>query len=450
MHDTIAHPFASRQSRPTTHRESLANGNGYIPTLDSGPEPINRTLSTEKHIGNVNVRILIPGMEKAHMLSAMAVKQYTKLPDHRPPLRRDKPVRISLPTHAPRYIFPAPDRSFIFIPRAMRPNQQRMRGKSRSGMGSMGGFSRKTSVFGGSYYGGSVYSPSVALSRRSSVHERDYLFSPTGSVMSRQGPAMDSNKPTVKLPPAPARMEMPNAGSFNAPAVSQMLPGVTHSAASSQPTLYQPRPQKNISVADLDSTSQLHPPGNQPFHSAFHQQVPPTYSNGLNHDVHQRQQSFSQLSAGTPLSQIPERAIHAAPFQPNNYNQQPYYAPQQYQGPPQHGYFYGSAYPQPVMPSVANPHYEGPQMPLGVPGPGSSPVPDNSGSSINPTLVAQPMNGMVYYYDATQFGPSNNYQSYTPSQGYQSGPMGMENMGAASGDPYYYPQHAPNMVYYPQ
>ncbi|KPM35975.1 hypothetical protein AK830_g10600 [Neonectria ditissima] len=485
MHEAVAAPPPPPvRPRQMMEEEGPANGNGFIPTCDPHPTPINRTLSTEKHIGNLHVRVCLPNMKAPAVFSGVPLKQYTKLPDHRPPLRRDKPVRISLPDNPPRYIFPAADRSFIFIPRAMRPNQQRMRGKPRSAFGSMGGFSRRTSVYGGSYYG-SVYSPSVGLSRRSSIVDRDYMFSPTGSVISRPPIPVESNRPIVRLPPAP-RNEMPmappvapvdSAAHFERMAALEtsindlpqpqiyplpQKPAFQENRPTSALPMHQPRPQKNISVADIESPTFTHGP--PAFQQAFHQQVPVQMSNGLSHESHTRQSSYpSQHSTGTPLSQIPERAIHAAPFQPNNYGQQqPYYnqqqqPPPQYQVQPQQGYYYPPNYNNSNMgPSVAAPAFVPGQQ-----GPPGSFTPQNQHEQLvqgnsqtpaaNPGLVAQEVNGMVYYYDASQLPPPvNNYPTYSTPQAYQPNVMGMGGMMTPSPDTFYYPQQAPGMVYYPQ
>ncbi|KAH7326199.1 CASC3/Barentsz eIF4AIII binding-domain-containing protein [Stachybotrys elegans] len=484
MHEAVAES-SNRRSRQIPRDEGPANGNGVIPTCEPTSTPINRTLSTEKHIGNAPVRVMLPDMSAPKVFAGMPVKQYTKLPDHRPPLRRDKPVRISLPDHPPRYIYPAVDRSFIFIPRAMRPNQQqRGRGRPRSGLGSTGGFSRRTSIFGGSYYG-SAYSPSIALSRRSSVaHERDFLFSPTGSVISRPPlPAADTSRPVVRLPPAP-RPDAPPAATAARPAdasvqgeqlpavpsevsINDLPPPQTHPLPQRPATqesrqtsipMHQPRPKKNISVADIDSPTLAQGPQNYP---VFHQQVPMQMANGMHHESHSRQPSYpSRHSAGTPLSQIPERAIHAAPFQPTVYGQPPnYYNQQPYQPPqPQPNYYYGPGYSGPGMatsgaPPPPPPPAFVPPMQHGMPGsfaPQPHPDPHAAAGQPGSNLVAQEVNGMVYYYDASQLPPVNTYPPYSAPQGFQSNVMGMGGMVTPSPDGYYYPQPAPGMVYYSQ
>lgn len=459
MHEAVTEP--NRSARQSAQGGQVIadngppNGDGYIPTCDMSATPINRTLSTEKHIGNVQIRVYLPSLHKPILFSAIPVKQYTKLPDHRPPLRRDKPVRISLPDYPPRYIFPATDRSFIFIPRALRPNnQQRMRGKPRSGFGSMGGFSRRTSVYGGSYYNGSQYSPSVALSRRSSIAPdmgRDYIVSPTGSSISRPPMAMDASRPVVRLPPRAEPQGLDASIHAPAPAVGQTAIYEDMQAQGkvfhqeSQPTsipMHQPRPQKTVSLENIESPTMLQ--NAQSFQQAFHHQVPVQVSNGFNTDPHHpRHGSFARHTTGTPLSQIPERAIHAAPFQPTHFSQQQAYYPPYQMVQPQQGYYYPPANP---YPAAAPAYVPGPQPPQGPVDPAQA----NGQAGGAPNLVAQEVNGMVYYYDASQIPQVPSYPSYQPAQGYPAanGVMNVNGMAAPSQDGYYYQQ--PGTVYYPQ
>ncbi|KAH6696915.1 CASC3/Barentsz eIF4AIII binding-domain-containing protein [Plectosphaerella plurivora] len=488
MHEAVADPMPPRPSRHMPEDEGLPNGTGHIPTCPPNATPINRTMSTEKQLGKVQVRVYLPVIGKGPVVAGvMTVKQYTKLPDHRPPLRRDKPVRISLPRNPPKYIFPAVDRSFIFIPRAMRPNQQRARGKPRSGLGSIGGYSRRTSVFGGSFYG-SAYSPSIALSRRSSIAPndgRDYLFSPTGSVVSRAPMPMDNPRPVVRLPPSVQQampmqhmqqmtpqmvpemmggMEMPvqqydgQANDFSAPNMNPAAQRpVYQENRAPPPIMHQPRPQKTVSVAGIETPSL----NQQSFDTAFHQQVPVQVSNGLG-EGHARRPSYAtQRSAGTPASQIPERAIHAAPFQPS-----PYQQPQQLQPPQQAQGYYSQAYG--MMPQPQQGYYYPPQYNGGSMGPPAStapfvpasqhqaqgypPQPQGDQYGQQQSVLQQEVNGMVYYYDASQMDPMNSYQQgyQQPPQGYGAGVPGMAGMVTPSPDGLYYAQQAPGMVYYPQ
>jgi hypothetical protein len=481
MHEAVVHP---RQTRPAPRygysagTEGPANGDGYIPTSPEHGSPINRTLSSQKPVGNVQPRVWLPFMTDPHTCPSMAVVVYTKLPDHRPPLRRDKPVRISLPDRPPRYIFPASDRSFIFIPRTLRPNQQRIRGKTRSGLGSVSGFSRRTSIYGGSQFGSQYgsYTPSLALSRRSSLAPdlgRDFA-SPAASAVSRPPlpMPMDTTAPVVRLPPmmapsmplpAPIAV-LPYDGSQTveptpitdvpAPAQHPLPQKPTFQENRSETlTMHQPTPRKTVSVETIESPSGAMnvPP---PYQQAFHQQVPPQMSSGFVHDVHSRNASYAgPVSTGTPLSQIPERAIHAAPFQPTAFVQPGYYGQQYGAMPAQAGYYYPPAYGGAVAPSATAPTFvPAAQQPQPAPypqaAPGEAAPTSSSAPAPNQGLVAQEHNGMVYYYNPSQLPTVPDYAAYAPPPGYVQGVIG--GMVAPTPDGYYYQQAAPGMVYYPQ
>jgi hypothetical protein len=73
-------------------------------------------------------------------------------------------------------------------------------------------------------------------------------------------------------------------------------------------------------------------------------------------------------------------------------------------------------------------------------------------------LVAQEVNGMVYYYDATQIPAVATFPAYQQPQSYPMQPVGgvvgMGGMMTPSPDGFYYPQQqqqqSPGVVYYPQ
>ena len=483
MHEVITEPSPRNLQAP-----SYANGNSSaVAANTSKSAPPNRALSTTKHIGNVQIRVFLATMDKPLVFPGIPVKQYTRLPDHRPPLRRDKPVRISLPDHPPRYIFPAVDRSFIFIPRAMRPNQQGFgRGRGRSGLGSIGGYSRRTSVFGGSVYG-SAYTPSVAMSRRSSLAReinRDSIVSPAGSTMSRPPMQMDTARPVVKLPPASQSVQPQNLPAIDneqqggpAPPATSIddLPRPQTYPLPQKPTfrenrpnpipMHQPRPQKAVSVADIESPASLsfNPP--QQHQQPFHQQVPiQVNGNGYPNDnmLHSRNPSYpSQASTGTPLSQIPERAIHAQPFQPHPFQPQSqnFYQQAYPVMPQQQGYYYPQNFNQTIAPSAgappfvpAQPQQQHQQQPSYSQPSQQSDATAQAGVQ---NLVAQEVNGMVYYYDAAQIPAVATFPAYqSPSQSYPmqqvGGVVGMGGMMTPSPDGFYYPQAPQGVVYYPQ
>lgn len=458
MHDTVSQASSMRlPPRHSISHDITPHSDGFIPTCPTSSEPINRNMSHERLLGNVQIRVSFASLKEPKVFPGVPIKQYTKLPDHRPPLRRDKPVRISLPAMPQRYVFPATDRSFIFIPRALRPNQQRLRGKPRSGLGSVGGYSRRTSIVGGSYYAGSAYSPSVGMSRRSSIvmdMGRNMIASPTGSAISRAPMAHDSGRPVVRLPPSsrpdPGMVQVNDSGVRHYPA-PMPYGGVDPMQARSHPLpqkptfpdnrtvqlpIHQPRPQKHLSVADIEPSQQQHS-SNQPYEQAFHQQVPVQVSNTLEHSRHASYPS--QHSTGTPLSQIPERAIHAAPFHPTHFAQQNYYPPYQQMMQPQ----YGQYYPQGQYAGSSH----GGAYAQGMPPP-PQPAADPTGQS-GASLVAQEVNGMVYYYDASQVQqPMPSYNPYSaPPQHYPvPGGHGVNGMVTPSPDVLYYPPQG--TVYY--
>lgn len=383
-------------------------------------------------------------MKDPVIFSGVPVHQHTRLPHHRPPLRRDKPVRVSLPEFPPRYIFPAMDRSFIFIPRAMRPNQQGFgRGRGRASFSVHGGFaSARNSIFGGS-----AYSPSVEMSRRSSIARelgREGMASPAGSVISRnRSVIMDAGKPVVRLPPSidqaafPGPLShQPQFGANQAPVVNFPQPQfyplpqrpVTQNWTGALP-MHQPRPQKQVSVAEIESPAALNfPPPQQQQQQPFHQQMPAvlngqSFPQDPNLMAHSRHPSHPSQK-GTPLSQIPERAIHAQPFQPYPYQQPPSLYPQQYPTPV---YYYAPPGPSMAPPPMAPPSVSTPAFVTGqqyaymVP---AATMPAPAESTNQSGMVAHESNGMVYYYDSSQLAANaeeaTNYQqmAFVPSTGY--------------------------------
>lgn len=425
LHDTVA-----GDDRPGAKQTPSSNApmpSGTVPTAPRSSPP-NRTFSSTTLVGNVPVIVYLPGMDQPKSFPAVPKKQHTRLPQHRPPLRRDKPVRISLPEQHPRYIFPSTERSFIFIPRALRPNQQGYRGRGRGN-----GFysSRRPS-----YYP-STYTPSV-VSRRSSLGmaaSQDGYPSPAGSVYSRPAqpmPAMfpvELNKPVVRLPPQPR----PQVGI--PPPVMPMMPqgpGQLPPAMPSFPvyregrpaqTMHQPRPKKPVSVADIESPAAYPYNALQQHEQPFHHQVPGAV-NGPGLDG--AQDARSQTSA-TPLSQIPERAIHAQPFNPYGYPQPGYYSG--YQPGPM--YYPGSGAEYPPYNGPMGPGASVPGFP---PGQQSMPymMPSSSGEQSTQGTVAHEMNGTVYFHP-------NSGSNYGPPQA-PGGVVGMGGMITPPGTTYYYPQ----------
>jgi hypothetical protein len=180
--------------------------------------------------------------------------------------------------------------------------------------------------------------------------------------------------------------------------------------------MHQPRPQKAVNVAEIDSPAVMHFPHNYSG-GVYTDHVPAgTPAMGPNgYAQHNRLPSYPSQTSGTPLSQIPE-AIHARSFQPGQYPPpQPYYHPY----PPPHGHpgpphamahapmppHHGMFHPPP--PYVAGPS---PMPPNGAPNHYTISQPPHAG----PTTIAQESNGMVFY---STWDPSTAYYQYPPAPG---------------------------------
>ena len=498
MHEAVLDDARSQrsESRQSNIRHAYNNAQSArvpLPQAPRGPAP-NRALGSMKLLGNVQIRVSLPYTEKPVFLPAIAIHQYTKLPDQRPPLRRDKPVRISIPEmpNGPKYIMPSFERSFEFIPRALRPNQQGFGSRSNRGrptLGSLGGFSRRTSIYGGggpSVYGGSMYSPSIAMSRRSSlVHEinRDTLMTPMGSTMSRPQMPMDSGKPVVRFPPPmqqpygmdPQQLAEAGGQFGNMPQPYPMPQNPTYRENRQNPTPMQhPRPLKAVSVDNIESPAALQYTAPQQYQQPFSQQLPPTM-NGHGYGghpmmPHSRNASY-QGSTGTPLSQIPERAIHAQPFMPHHgayaqqhgqqHQQQEFY-PQQYpimqnMQTSQHGYYYPQQYQGSVMASPApvfaqqipqqmqQPAYITPQPAAAMPVQAPILSPEQQ-----PGVVTQEVNGMIYYYDATQIPAMAAFPAMAMQPQIQQQPYAVQQIQNQGGMMSSSPDAGMNGMYYGQ
>ncbi|KAI9928036.1 hypothetical protein MW887_002888 [Aspergillus wentii] len=434
LHDTVAGDDSPALNSPAAPN-MMPNPSKPVPTAPRSSPP-NRSFSSTTLIGNVPVVVYLPGMDRPIPYPTVQKRQHTRLPQHRPPLRRDKPVRISLPGQPPRYIFPSTERSFIFIPRALRPNQQAFRGRGRGGF--YGG--RRTSITN------SAYTPSVTMSRRSSLGRAGSQegYSPAGSIFSRQTMVMTENgKPVVRLPPPvrpPGGIPPVAAGPVApAPAMPPSLPPpqpqhpLYRESRQAPIPMHQPRPQKAVSVADIESPASFafNPPQPQQ-EQPFHHQVP--VPNGLyGSDVGHPQTSV------TPLSHIPERVIHAQPFQPYNFQQPPGFYPAAY--PPGAMYYPVSGNEFPPYnasggPGASVPPFPPPsqQVPYMMPAPHASSAEQQSSQ---PNTVAHEAGGTVYYYDAAQMYPNQSFPMPAPGPG---GVVGMGGMMTPPGTTYYYPQ----------
>ena len=461
LHETVTQPNMQTAPDHTVSLDASTQDRQNERTSPARSHPPNRSFSTTKMIGNVQMRVLLKGMSDAITFPAVPVNQHTRLPHHRPPLRRDKPVKISLPDMAIRYVFPSLERSFIFIPRAMRPNQQgfgRIRGRGSFGGGysAFGGLSsRRTSA-----YAGSAYSPSVALSRRSSLAREvavEGIVPPGGATLSRPAPV-------VRLPPAAEQMQasglQPTATMNTAATVN--LPQPSTYSLPQKPTfrenrpaalpMHHPKPERTLQVADIDSpaTLEFNPPQQQQ-QLPFHQQVPTqitgqTYPQEVQYPHSRHPSHPSQASGGTPLPQIPERAIHAQPFQPYAFQQAPGFYPPHYLPPV---YFYPPPDQAGGASSAAAPAFvPGQPYHYAIPLTSVPPPPPPAEPTTQAGTVAHESNGMVYYYDSAQLPAPAETTPHYPQAGYAVPPPGgVIGMGGMMTPPIFY---APPPGYYPQ
>ncbi|KIX06865.1 uncharacterized protein Z518_04841 [Rhinocladiella mackenziei CBS 650.93] len=419
----------------------------------SGSTAPNRSFSFTTVLGNVTVQIYLPGMEQKLSIPNVVKKQYTLLPQHRPPLRRDKPVRVSIPDEPVRYIFPSTERSFIFIPRALRPNQQSYRGRGR---GSFQG-SRRPSLYG------SAYTSSIAMSRKSSIGAstmRDGIRSPSESVISRMAfTGTDSTRPIVRMPsavptPSLSRTGMPIMNGqigMNVPPPPpppHMQPPAMYGSHSTTIPMHQPRPQKTVSVADIESPAsfQFKAPQQQQ-EQPFHQQVPAHISNSYaDEKATQPGQTVTGMAGATPLSQIPEGAVFAQGFQPYpvmsgpTYFGTPYNTGAVFYPPPADGSSFGVPMTGPVLAPNFIPGSQ--SHPVGYL-PAAAPVE----SSIPSNMVAHESNGMVYYYNSPVFTPDTQ-GGLQPFPVATNGTMVAMANGMPPQTPFYYPS-VPNGMFYP-
>lgn len=398
----------------------------------------NRTFSTTTRLGDMQIKVSFYNMSEPKSFSGIARFSYTKLPYHRPPLRRDKPVRISIPNLDVKYIFPAADRSFIFIPRALRPNQQGF-GRAR-GRGSFGNSynnfgpmsSRKSSI-----HTGSGYTPTAILSRRSSLAREVTISGMTTPIRSNisqhETVPIDPSKPVVRLPPLGLANEQQTIG--DSPTVN--LPQASLYAFSPKPDsqegrpesipIHHPKPERSLQVADIESPAAMELNAAAAHQQAFHQQVPvqmrpQPYAVGPLQLPHSRHPSHpSQTSGGTPLPQIPEAAIHAQPFQPFAYPPQQGYFAQQYPL-----YYYPMAEQGADSPVTGSPFISAPQYyyPASAP-PATAPQTETISQA---GTVAHEAGGMVYYYNPSDLAPPTGSSSPFPPAYTSAPPSGIEGM----------------------
>lgn len=264
---------------------------------------------------------------------------------------------------------------------------------------------------------------------------RDNLRSPTGSTISRAAmPGFDYGRPVVRLPTAAG---MPGSLPMSATVSGTQTPihgipmngSMAYGFHSNSIPMHQPRPQKAVSVADIESPARMIVKApQQQQEQPFHQQMP----NYINNEQYPQQSGQNGTMGpgsgpqGTPLSHIPEGAVYANPFQPVT-SMQPMFYPN-----------YGNG--QPFYPQMSNGMQFGPMMPIAM-APAFAPAPGHMGQAL-PMAVPPDSNGMVYYYDPGQYAAAMPGQAQFQSQG----PVPVQPMMNPQAS-YYYPPTA-NVPFY--
>jgi hypothetical protein len=177
--------------------------------------------------------------------------------------------------------------------------------------------------------------------------------------------------------------------------------------------------------------------------------------------AHGRQISHASRPSGTPLSQIPERAVYAQPFHPfplpapaQGYLPSPYapgtvFYPAMPGDVAGYGPGLGPSMPPAFLTGAPHPPYMLPAATMSAPVPVPVPAPAASADSNAPAgMVAHESNGMVYYYDSSQLPPTTGAPYSASFTGASAG--GVVGMGGMMTPPnhFFYPP-ASNGIYYP-
>lgn len=421
-------PQAPRPMERWAHDLHETVANPRVPEVrPQPPQPIHRPQKTAEvvppsktiAIGTVMIKISLGNGKPNDKPLKMTVRQHTRLPDPRPPLRRDKPVRVFVPGQSARYVFPNPDRSFIFIPQSQYMRQQPPVPQGRVVPLQTG--SRRQSTLATSTYATS------SASRRSSVLQDvpEATVQPSGNVLTG---SVQSSAPYMPHMDSALVSPVYMQGQSHPPPAQPLR----QEARRMSLPMHQPRPQKQVSLATIDSPSTMQAPQTQE-QAPFHQQVPSNTNGTSSEPMTNRQQSLQgqQYPVVTPLSVIPEVAANAQAFQPGMPASQGYYPPQY---PAQSMYYYpqasGAAHGQyPAAPYGADAQYFMPFY-----GQGQAQVPEMADPSAA-GHYAHESNGMVYYYDPN--AATSEAQMYNYPQ-------------PAAGDGFYYGQgQMSNQMYYP-
>jgi hypothetical protein len=213
--------------------------------------------------------------------------------------------------------------------------------------------------------------------------------------------------------------------------------------------MHQPRPQKAVSLADIESPASFHfkaPPQQQ--EQPFHQQVPAHIANPYTDDKagsQPVQPAAPGLAEATPLSQIPEGGVFAQGFQPYPVGGPSYYGAPYNSGP----IFYT---PMPDASSFGLQMGGSALAPSFIPGSQSHPVSymppaGPVGGSVAANMMAHESNGMVYYYNPAMFTSDTQSGMHQFPMAPNGNMMPVAN-GVPTQPPFYYPS-VPTAMFYP-
>ena len=289
---------------------------------------------------------------------------------------------------------------------------------------------------------------------------REGILSPTDSVISRHPPGLvDASRPVVRLPSAGLPSAIIHAPGINGHApvptanaqpaqMSQIPLPMMYGSHSTSIPMHQPRPQKAVSLADIESPTSFHfkaPPQQQ--EQPFHQQVPTHIVSSYTDDkagAQPVQPTVPAMAGVTPLSQIPEGAAFAQGIQPYSVGGQAYYGAPYNNG----AMFY------PPMPDGGSFGLQmgGPAMaPSFIPGSQSHQVSYMSpagavGGGISGNMLAHESNGMVYYYNPSIYAP--DAQGAMPQFQMTNGNLMPMANGMPAPAPFYH-QPVPPAMFFP-
>lgn len=462
LHDSVSKiASGSKAAKPLLGRHGPTSSNNTENPAASVDDTLSKTFSTTLILGQVPVIISLPEMRETRVVQNVKRQKHTILPHHRPPLRRDKPIRVFLPGQQPRYVSPTNERSFIFLSRTFRSHRDGIQDGARRNNFHLS-HRRYRGIGGGN-------TSSLEVSGKLSVADEvpSEKIGPSAAEPGESVARFSSSVPATVL-----SMSVNSNLRHDDAELSNFAASIEHDnnepeSIAERSAMDQARPNVSIPVSDLDSAEKLQPnlpmpsPALQQQQQPFHQQMPPLVNRPAQSEDdsplydHNRVHELSQMAHdnSVPAPRMSKEAIYAQPFQPAHlpavpqaympFSQAPgntFYAGTEHYFPMYYpGYDFASVPPMfpshvPPPPEVAIP----PALPISVAYPTpAQPTTSLSEHSANRGTIAHESNGMVYYLNpsATISKPVDSYPVGFPV----SAPETMETDGVMplSSQPYY-------------